>query len=252
MDLSKFDPGIWLNNVRAVPSIGIRYPLSIDTSSSIVQRLKPLLTRWHSNRPLKIETQTDNSVKIERQDGIEVIVGNYKLACKYYYVSEVVEKGYLEPILRYPNPRLPYVEVCQQLQTALLEVYGELCKDGNRVIEFAGVVAEGNLDPDGLPPGFAKLFDYVGRPWELGLSELSGRFLSVVGESGENLDRCHHVVNKKAGDEDVVDFKLDWQRVWKSPEAKSPSKMKEVLEESVSAAVEYFGRFGMGDLRYGT
>jgi len=251
MSKPTFDPSMWLNNVRAVPTVGVRFHLTIDTSSSLVQRLKGMLTKWQSANSIKIGLSADNSVKIERQDGIEVTVGNNRVVCKYYYISEIVEKGNLEPVIKFHAPRKPFEEICIRLQDVLFEVYTEICKDGNRTVEFAGVVAEGNLDPDGLPPGFTKMLEHFGKPWPLGLSELNGRFLAGVQDAPSTTDRCHHMVDFNSNAESVVEFKLDWQRVWKSPRETNPTKLKADMEACRAAAMNYFGKFGLGDLCYG-
>lgn len=251
MEKTLFDPAMWLNNVRAVPTIGVRFKVTIDTSSSLVQRLKTLLAKWNSTSPIKIGLMQDNSVKIERQDGVEVTVGPNKLVCKYFYISEIVEKGLLDPVIKLHNPRRPFEEICSNLQEIVHEVYVELCKDGNRNIEFVGIVAEGNLDADALPPGFTKLIDYFGRPWSAGLQEFKGKFLSGVGESDDFSERCHHFFDLKPDEESSVEFKLDWQRVLKASRDTNPARLNEEIGECKAAAVQYFGRFGLGDLNYG-
>lgn len=245
------DPSMWLNSVRAVPTIGLKFSPTIDTAASLIARLKPLLLKWQMAHPgMKIGIQQEIKVKIERPDGLEITVAHDQLACKFYYLSKLIERGQLQPVVKYQSAPIPFGEICDRIQEALGEVLAELSKEGNRSLALIGVVAEGNLDPDSLPPGFFSFFKYLERPWSNGLIEIKSNLLAKLQESDGVVDRCHHMVERLADEESVVNFKLDWQRVWQSPESPNSTKLKAMISDVRSAAFNYFGAFGLGELAY--
>lgn len=252
MNENGFDASMWLNSVRAVPTIGLKFVSTMDTSASLIGRLKPLLLRWQDAFPgIKIGTNKEQ-VKIERPDGYEIMVSSSSLYCKFYYLSNILERGNEQPVIEFQTPRLRFIDICDKIRVVLAEVLIELAKDGNRKIKLIGVVAEGNLDSSSLPPGFQSYIQHLGKPWNRGILETNGSVLALLNEGGEFIDRCHHVIEKGSDENKVVNFKLDWQRSWTKVEAQSISKLKESIDNAAREALEYFGTFGLGELNYGT
>lgn len=251
MSESDIDASLWLDSVRVVPTIGLRFVPTLDTASLLIGRLKPLLLKWQSTYVgLKVSTQNEK-VSIERPDGYEITVGSENLACKFYYISSIVEIGQDQPIIRYQSPRVPFAQICNGIQEVLGEILAELSKDGNRSIKLIGVVAEGNFDPEAPPPGFEAYLKHLGLPWRDGILEINGDVVALLNSSDDFTDRCHHVVQKPIDKEKVVNFKLDWQRVWSRSDTPNLSKLKNNMADARKAAFDYFGKFGLGALSYG-
>lgn len=245
------NPAMWLNTVRAVPAVGISFVSNFDTPASILTRLRPLLRKWREEQAsLKFGIDKDFTVKVERPDGVELQVTHDRLVAKFYYLTTFVERGLRQPTVKYQCDPMPFEQIAALLLDVVGEVLAELYKDGNRAITRVGVVADGNFDPDALAPGFEKLLHHVSQPWEKGLVSANFTMLARLSEEGHWVDRCHHVLNSSGDDDAVVAFKLDWQRAYNEPLIQSAKQVRQSFSEIVDLALEYFGRFGIGDLNY--
>lgn len=246
----ELDPKLWLDNVRAVASVGIKFENSFETGPSLMAKLKPLLVKWQQvHKEVKANLLSDLKIKIERSDGVEIALSQDQVACKFYYVSTLVEKGHIQPVIEYQVGPQPFSHMIHLVEEALAEVVVELLKEGNRTIKLIGVVAEGSLDPGSLPPGFELFECHLKRPWKLGLVEGKTNLVARLAESDDWVDRCHHLFEIPPED-GVYKFKLDWQRVWSSVERPSSGKLKGLISIVSAEGCKYFGSFGLGELDY--
>lgn len=247
----EINPSMWLNTVRAVPAVGISFLSNFDTPASILARLRPLLRKWREeHKSLKFGIEKDFAVKVERPDGVELQVTHDRLVAKFYYLTTFVERGLRQPTVKYQCDPMPFEKISATLLDVLGEVLAELYKDGNRSIQRVGFVADGNFDPDALAPGFEKLLAHVSQPWEMGLVSANFTMLAKLSNDEMWTDRCHHVLNLPDDDDSVVAFKLDWQRAYHEPSIQSIKQVRQSLGDVAQLAIEYFGKFGIGDLNY--
>lgn len=246
------DPSIWLDSVGAVPTFGIKTFPTLEPAVSLLGKVKPVLQRWQSQHGLvKIGLDDTWTLKLERPDGLQIALSHDNFYVKFVYVTDIEDRGGLgPPIVTTKTPPTPYLTLCGVVREAIRELAQELNKDGNRQIERIGIVAEGNLDPEGLPPGFEAYLKHLASPWGEGLAELNGTLLARLAEDAEHLDRCHHAVIKISDKPSVLPFKLDWQRTYLKSPSPNPNRLMENVDIAKMAALTYFGRFGMGDLQY--
>lgn len=245
-------PTLWLDKIRAVPSVGIASKPTFDSGGHILARLKPLLIRWGAeHEEVKAKLEENMLLKIERSDGIHVHVSHQNVFCKFFYITDVTERGgEAPPTVDVRTPSTPYLELMERVLTTTREVATELYRDGNRSITRIGVVAEGNLDPSAYPPGAEAYFRHVQSPWgDMGL-ELNGDVIATLVVRDESKDICHHHFNKSLDESKATAMRLDWQRFYKESTAPNANKLMESVTECSQMAASYFARFGMGDLAY--
>jgi hypothetical protein len=112
-------------------------------------------------------------------------------------------------------------------------------------------VADTNLPVDSLPPGIVYFIDHLGKPWNKELIKVDSTLLSKLNEGKSHIDQCHHAIkfNKSVTDGELI-FKLDWQRLYSEPLLLDFNKIKEEISLCINQALNYFERFGEGDLNY--
>lgn len=243
------DATIWLEKVRAVPTIGARSRTTFESAATILPRLRSLLAKWDSLGGLKISFEDNFKLKVERPDGLQLQVTHDNVVCKFYYLTQLLEKGTADPALKAARAYTPYRDLLKLVSEAFLEVVNELNKGGNREIVRIGVVAEGAVDPSDLPPGFSAYFEYISRIWNGGDLEMRGDIISTLSDTDEYSDKCHHNITYSRTS-DTLPFILDWQRYFKSPVTSAINKLTSTMEPITGASLDYFGKFGLGDLGY--
>lgn len=245
------DPQIWLNKVRAVPAIGLRLNPSFEAAATLLERIRPLLTRWaKSYGTCEVSIQKDGFVlKVERPDGYELTFNHEAMSCKFYYVSSFVEKGLRQPAVTYQTDARPIEELTVGAAEIVSAVSEELWKAGNRSLRRIGVVATGTVDRDAMPPGFDLFVKHLGRPWSKGIGSFSANLTAMLNESKGEFDQCRHNIAWSEGDESA-NFHLDWQRHFVEGKSLPFSKLKDETEKSIDTAFRYFGEFGIGELDY--
>lgn len=250
----EIDSAIWLNSVRAVPAIGLKFKTTFDTPSTLISRLKPLFVKWQGEfSTINVGIEQDFTVKVDRSDGVEIKITHDQVIGRFYYHSRLIERGQKLAVVKYQSDHKPFAELCELIKAVVLDVYLELARDGNRTIRRIGIVADGNLDPEGMPPGFELYKKHLGLPWGDGIIQVKSNVLAKINEENGKLDRCHHFLHTPEDDDDqekVVVFKLDWQRLWSEPQPVNFVTLKSLLAETTADALAYFGRFGIGDLAY--
>lgn len=243
---------VWLDGIKAVPTIGILTVNSFETAFTWLARLKPLLQRWqHDHGVQEVDAEDSKVLKIQREDGLIVTLSSTTILVGWRYFTETRDKGGANlPQLEVKTAIRPFQNMLADLLPVLKDVLGELYKDGSRQVRRIGIVAEGGMDRDALPPGVDTYVRFLGSIWSGDGVDLNGYITASLGETDEFSDRCHHFINKVSSEEDMVPIKLDWQRTFAKTRSPSINKLVESVEVCSSAASTYFDKFGLGDLNY--
>lgn len=202
-----------------------------------------------------MELDDASILKIQRNDGLHLTLSATNVACKYFYITEQVEKGGdTEPALKFNNPVSSYQKLLEVVQEAFREVLLDLYRDGPRKVLRIGVVADGSIDREAPPPGVESFIDYIGALWGTNAQGISvnGTITARLMENDDCAERCLHSIKNAGIPGAGVPLRLDWQRVIKQGRSGNVNKVCADLDECVRAATSYFDRFGLGDLEYGS
>ncbi|GEM_PF-2595547 len=242
---------VWLDGIRAFPTIGILTGQSFETPTSIIARLKPVLNKWQAEHGRLSLDFDENKIKVQRDDGINISLSSNNVLVGWRYLTETRDKGgsHLPELLMKTKVR-PYQSLLEDVQVALREVLVELYKDGSRKIHRVGIVAEGGLDRDSLPPGIETYISFLGSIWGRSSVDLNGYITAILDEGDGFSDRCHHYMEKVSSDDDAITIKLDWQRVMDIPKSPSVGRLMDQVQECAFVASNYFDKFGLGDMNY--
>lgn len=247
----KIDPQIWLDKVRAVPAVGVRLNPTYEAASTLLEKLKPLLQKWHrSYSELKVTLQKDMAVKIERPDGFELNLAHDIVACQFFYVTTLEEKGRRKPEMTYQAETQTIETLADGAILMLEEVAGVLWKEGNRTVLRTGVVVTGSVDYDAMPPGFEMMMKHLASPWPLGLNAVHNKLTALLTKDDDRMEQCHHELIWDGDADSTVSYTLDWQRRYADGKAIPLSKLIAEVEQIKDAGFGYFGKFGMGELNY--
>ena len=248
---------MWLDNVRAVPTVGISWKPTYETESNVLDQMRPMIYRWEDAGIVRGVTADSEkaSVAVQRTDGLLITLSTQSLVCQFIYENSIENHGDLAaPVVKELRPLSPYADLLSEVKTLLHDVLPELMQSKGgirRRPHRVGVVADGTVKGDILPPGFESYLHHLGEPWEQDDVEINGNIIATLSKSDLEREVCHHVLKRSRNVEETVAFKLDWQRYFSEPQSLQPKAVWAIVDESVAKALDYFGKFGTGDLNYG-
>lgn len=246
---------IWLDGVFAVPVIGIRLKPNFREFTAYENCFYLFVDYLHERKEYDLAiTETPNSFGhsvLLKKSGFTFQINLTNIVVGFTY--EIGEEKHPGGLPSFVVPGLKtYTEVIKNILD-YLEIILNLTKDLKKFkYDRIGIVADANLNKESFPPGLNKWISHLGKPWEEQLVKTEALVLAKLLEEETYFDQCHHHLKfNEENQESGFELKLDWQRNFKEP---PPLDSKKTLEQVVSckdAAIEYFGRFGEGNLNYG-
>lgn len=246
---------MWLDSIRAVPTIGLAWKPSYETGANILEQMRPTIYKLEDAGQLQdvsVDTQI-GTVTIQRTDGLNVALSTTSLVCQFVYVNAIENQGEVTaPVVREVRPLQSYLMLMDEVRALLGEMLPLVqSRPGVRRKPYRiGVVADGTIKGDRLPPGFDAYLAHLARPWGQSSVEVDGNIVATLAESSTSREVCHHLLKRGKKQDDLMGFKLDWQRYYSLPQSPSVKALQAMVDESVDSALSYFGRFGLGDLAY--
>lgn len=252
-----FDPSMWLENVRVVPTIGISWKPTYETASNVLDHMRPMVYRWDDAGVVRNVTADAEkaSVSVQRTDGLLLSLSTENLTCQFVYENSIENHGDLTaPVVKELRALSPYAELIGEVKALVHEVLPELMQSKGGVRRRphrVGVVADGVVKGDMLPPGFEAYLCHLGQPWGQDDVEVRGDIIATLRKSDQGREVCHHLLKRSRNKDEMIAFKLDWQWYFSEPQNLQAKALGAVVDECTDKALEYFGKFGTGDLNYG-
>lgn len=192
-------------------------------------------------------------LKVSRKNGLNYTMEHDKFVVQFLYRLDISPKpGALLPELPSEQIIRPFSSLLTEAIDEFCTIYDQLSSSESRGVKRLGIVATCRLDENLLPPGVKMFSEYLSRPWGTHLSKCNVHLLATISESEKIRDRCHHQLDMDDDKKGEVGFILDWQRIFTTEVEMGKGKLiREQIKKGSDAALEYFERFGRGDLRYG-
>jgi len=239
----------WLDRVIAVPTIGVRFRPWFKSVDHYVAALEPMFEELEPNGTAEVQGQVA-SISFNTKRGLSGKVDSEDIIVNFSYRPVVKENPGAVPFLDYRGPVERYTELLENVEELMGTVCRALLKAPRQVMRI-GVVAEARLDRRSPPPGVDKFVAHLGRPWQNGLSEYNANVSAVLDRGDGAFTRCHHTtVFQEAQENDVLQLKLDWQRVFEPKREYEAERLIQEVAAARASALDYFESFGRGDLRY--
>lgn len=249
---------IWMDNLFAVPAIGIRMNPNFNEVFEFQKRFGGFFEYLiHQEKygvdQIKIESQEiwGYSVTVRKTGFLFVLTPRGIVSQFLYEVSKKEQPGGL-PKFELPEPML-YSQALEKVRKYIEIIFGFMKDLKGFQYDRIGVVASVGSDKDSLPPGILRWLEYLGKP--LGnVTKSEASFLAKFQDSKENefYDQCHHLIRfDDSAPEIGYRIVLDWQRMFDKPKVISDTRdLVTNLNSAKEEAIKYFQKFGEGDLNY--
>lgn len=243
----------WLDHVVAMPTVGCGLRPSFQSSQDYLSAFRPLLKKWGASANVGLNMDKPLNFTVARETGFNYSIEPDKLAVQFRYSYELKkEPGEIMPKLPDNIKVRKYSSLLEEAVDEFYEAFDHLVALEGRVLIRLGIVATCMLNEESLPPGVDFFVKHLARPWGgPTLAKCQVHLLSEFPADEKSRDQCHHQLNMGIDLKKNVDFILDWQRVFLAEQQMGRGKViREHLKKCSSAALEYFERFGKGDLNY--
>lgn len=241
---------LWLDNILAVPAIGIRIKVEISELVNFRDNIIPFFD-FLNKKYEKIEVKQKKlfGFSVEAPNLSYTILPDNIIADYEYNVLQQEVSGSFPKTL---TPELKsYTELLALIFDDIKYVIDIVGKLKHITYDRIGIVAKVNLSQDSLPPGIISWIKYLSRPWGMDIIKCETLLLVKLNESIISSDQCHHLINfNETTPEKGYEFKLDWQRIFKEPRPINFGKIIVDIEACKTEAINYFENFGAGDLNY--
>lgn len=248
-------PVLWLDTVLTTPTVGLLFERWFVSSSEVLTAVRPVLERWRrAGQTVDVAGEGPVVLAIRSSSGINVAVEQENLVVQFSYPAEVRERVGDVPEFHYPVPVQPYSAVLPLVLEAATEVASTLQEKYPRKLRRIGVIAAARFDARAPAPGVKALMDQCTRPWgDAEILRCTTHITATLSKHSDGkVDRCHHQLDFNIDRGNDMRCSLDWQRHFPAAHAwpSSSSKARDLVTSATKDAVDYFQRFGEGDLNY--
>jgi hypothetical protein len=242
---------IWLDRVLAVPTVGFSWKPELYTEHDAFTNLRSLFDKWSKEGEVHIK-QAEFTFTFETKSGFNFTVGIDKAVVEFQYRFEPKERPGLLPVFPQLDPK-NYSELLESTVHQAGDFVDQALGNRRRTLIRVGIVASTRIDGESPPPGVDLYVKHLQSPWRAPLIRCEANLTSLLHEDQKTRDQCHHRLNFNQADDDKKNdfrFVLDWQRVMLTPVDLKSGTSRQHLQSSASSALDYFEKFGKGDLDY--
>jgi hypothetical protein len=249
---------IWLDSLFAVPVVGVHMIPDFKEVFEFQKRIGNFLDFLAVDKPsqiakfvIKPDEIWGYSISV-RETGFSFVLRPQDIIGQYSYeIKHVPHPGSL-PTFE-PPTTMPYSQLLEKIFNYVQEFVSFIKDLKGFKYDRIGIVANIGSDKESLPPGVLEWIEHLSKPWrELIKSE--SLLLAKLQENEERgyRDQCHHILKFDDTTPEIgIRFTLDWQRFFKKPILISEAKgLSENLISCKNEALNYFQKFGEGDLNY--
>ena len=243
----------WLDRVLAVPTIGFSLTPELLSDHEVVTSIRPLFDAWAKEGEVSIQ-QKDMSLAFQTASGYKFSIDHNVATVEFAYRFELKDRPGTFPVF----PQLEtekYSVLLERIIGKTNEFIEHVFANRRRNLVRLGIVATSRIDGENLPPGVALYIEHLQRPWGKPLIRCDSNLVSVLREDEKTRDQCHHRLSFDQGDKlkkNDFRFVLDWQRVMLTPTELRSGSSRGQLQSASSSALDYFEKFGRGELDYGS
>jgi hypothetical protein len=237
---------LWLDTILSTPVVGFNFDPALRTAQENLAASRHFLEpkgvlSVGIPQPLDLDVETDNGMAFKiTQDVVNV---------RFTYRPKISNEPGKFPQVEVPPEIVPYTTL---LDRSIEETRGFLSAvvSNTRKLVRLGIVASCAVDVDSPPPGVRAFLAHIASPWQEEVPVLTVNIGAVLSRSEKHLDRCLHTLSYTKDAGKSMQVALDWQRVFETPSPLTPAGIMDRVGECKKLALDYFEKFGKGDLEY--
>ena len=248
---------IWLDQVLATPTLGVLLKPCILSQHEYISALRPLIEEclskggvYEPNTPT--EPGGGTNIELSYPDGYTYRISAMEITVQFRYAQHLAEPespGLLPKSVEYEHEFEPYGQLLQRTLEKTAALLERFPGEERRALGGIGIVGSCAIASGSPPPGIVAFVNHIGRPWQTDL--ISGRvtLAAELASTEHHMDACQHRLVWES-EQTNIHTRLEWQRTFRPELEADGSRIHEQFVQCVPLALQYFERFGAGDLNY--
>lgn len=227
----------WCDKLASVPTVGLHHPHRYLSSSTVLDRLSPLLSQL---KEPSITRQDPMTLVIEDETGYTLSFSPIRTSIGYLHRYKVkTTSGDANPTVQMLSEPRPFTQLLEEVSNWLMRAVHALDPKATGFIDRLGIVSVTNLAEEDCPPGIRNLLAYLGRPWGQPLDKgYAVQMTNPLRTTEKFSDRCIHTLKRTEEEGALITANFDWQRVYVEP--RSVRGLDDVLTTCHAGALQYF------------
>jgi hypothetical protein len=242
----------WCDKLGSTPTVGFQMSPHFANSAILLDAFSPILdrhTELERMAAFNLEEVADNfAIAFNTYDGYKYGADATKLSVGFNHRMRTHNVSGGTQRMEQLTETAPFTELLPRTFEKASEAALLLPNAAKRTIDRVGVVSHTAASEDVVPPGVAKLLQWMGKPWGKLAPGFHLQFSGELEAKGDWSDRCTHtLVRREHGHDDLLTLIFDFQRTYKTPKAIHAEKMADIFHETQKSALRYFEELAEGD-----
>jgi hypothetical protein len=232
----------WCDRLASTPTAGFRLEPQVSSGDSIVDSLSPIMARYVDLDSLRFQIERHDTlgVTFNTHDGYRYSVDQSKISLEFNHRIKVVPVSGGTPTLEMLSTAQPYTSLLPTVFNKLIEATLLLPKSASRQLWRVGVVSDTIVDEEDLPPGIARLIEYLAKPWGDAPKQYTYNAYVPLGSGASWKDECIYTISKPSPNESTITLKFDWGRAFDPPRKSFEDDLRQISKHAQSSALEFF------------
>lgn len=240
----------WCNKLASTPVIGLKLDWHFASGNKILDCLSPIIRKMNIGdvAAFGINTLDSSSVVFTTNEGFQYSANANSISVGFTHRGKVRSTAGGLLTLELSSIAKPYTELLETASRKLVEAALLLPSSKQREFFRIGIISNTLVEEADFPPGFSKMVEYFGRPWQQGMEYYQIQTTAGLTSSPTWSDRCIHKIAKVEDPDGVPSLHFDWQRNFKAGHALSEQTLKSEMVAASKAALAYFEALAEGNM----
>jgi hypothetical protein len=240
----------WCDKLASTAGAGFKFNFRFAPGEELLSALSPLLDPLvkKGKEQFTLDDLQGFNLAFTTFEGYKYEASPAKLSVTFNHrVRHKLTSGG-PPTMEMLSTPMPFTTLLPVVCKKLIDAALLLPNASSRMIERIGIISTTAVAADELPPGVARFFSYVARPWKAPLEEFTFYLVAPLHSSPSASDRCVHTFQQPEDKSELVRLVLDWQRTLKTPKVVAKDAMEELLNSAQKDAERYFEEVAEGSM----
>ncbi|MES2601524.1 MAG: hypothetical protein V4602_12010 [Pseudomonadota bacterium] len=239
----------WCDKLASTASVGFGLDFHFAPSEALLTAISPILDREvEGDKPtFAVEQQEPFNVVFNTFSGFKYGIEPSKAHVSFNHRMRPKAISGGPPIMEMLSRPLPYSDLLPVVSRKLTEIVLLLPSPKDRKVTRYGVVSTTPVDAEELPPGIARLIDYIGKPWGSLTDAFSIQITAEVSKGSGWRDRCVHTLLRTENPNDLMTIMFDFQRQYSNGRTIAEDSIEEITTTTEKAALRYFEELAEGN-----
>ncbi|WP_125469936.1 hypothetical protein [Caulobacter vibrioides] len=240
----------WCDKLASTPTVGLRFTPLVTPSEALIASLSPILSDlFRDDKPeFNIEAQDPLSLTLITNDGYRYGIDATKVFVSFHHRHRLVPVSGDLPRLELLSEAKPYTALLNDAVERIKRATILLPNLNKRKINRIGIISSTGVDECDLPPGIARILEYVKRPFPQGISQMNFQVTNIIDKNKDYTDKCIYQIIKPldTAEDQIMTLSFDWQREFHNERPVTEKSLDAICEEGRHCALEYFEHIGEG------